>query len=681
MYTNDTVARVQAGDIPIRYTGTVLKDTKGEIIGALEYVLDISKEMQITEDIQELVESAVNGKLEARADTDKFEGNYKRIVSGVNDTLDAVIAPLNVAAEYIERIAQGDIPEEITDDYKGDFNEIKNNLNMCINTINMLAVDTNSAVDASIDGRLRNQLDSDKHQGVFGEIITGLNDTIKSLVGHIDDVPSPVMIVDKEFNIKYLNKVGGDIIGLPLSQIEGTKCYNHFKTSDCNTENCACQQAMQRDDRATSETDAHPGGHDLEIAYTGVPIKDRNGAVIGALEIVTDQTDIKHAARVAEKQGEYQKHEVAKLIDSLNKVAVGDLDIELVTTETDEDTQQIGENFGQINNALNVLINAMNEVTDLAKNIAAGNLMVAVNSRSENDDLMFALDRMVKDLTSIAQSVQGSSDQVASGSQQMSATTEQLSQSATEQASSVEEVSSSMEEMQGTVMQNAENAKETSEIAKKTAVDAQQGGDAVVQTVTAMKSIAEKIGIIEEIARSTNLLALNAAIEAARAGEHGKGFAVVAGEVRDLAARSGQAAKEISELSTSSVEIASNAGKLIDEIVPQIKRTSLLVQEINASSSEQSSGIEQVSQAIGQLDIVIQQNASSSTEIASAIEELSDLAKELEETASFFKKSTAKISSSSNKSNGKGNGRSKPDAVAIANVPGNTSDDHDYERL
>jgi len=274
-----------------------------------------------------------------------------------------------------------------------------------------------------------------------------------------------------------------------------------------------------------------------------------------------------------------------------------------------------------------------------AEGLAAGDLnqRIEIDQKDEIGALAAALRHMIEKLREVVGQVQGGAENVASGSEELSATTQSLSQGATEQAASVEEISSSMEEMTANIRQNADNAKQTEQIALKTAHDAQSGGEAVAKTVSAMKQIAEKIGIIEEIARQTNLLALNAAIEAARAGEHGKGFAVVAAEVRKLAERSGNAAGEISELSSSSVEIAEKAGELLARIVPDIQHTAELIQEIAASSVEQNSGAEQVNRAIQQLDQVVQQNASASEEMASTAEELSSQALQLQETVSYFR--------------------------------------------
>ena len=279
------------------------------------------------------------------------------------------------------------------------------------------------------------------------------------------------------------------------------------------------------------------------------------------------------------------------------------------------------------------------EAVDVANSLASGDLTVSVvaKTRDETGQMMRSIANMVEKLKHVVGEVMGAANNVAAGSQQLSATAQQLSQGASEQAASAEEISSSMEEMAASIRQNTDNAMQTEKIAVKSSVDAKEGGKAVVQTVAAMKEIATKICIIEEIARQTNLLALNAAIEAARAGEHGKGFAVVASEVRKLAERSQAAAGEISGLSTRSVAIAEQAGEMLSQMVPDIQRTSDLVQEITAASREQDSGADQINTAIQQLDQVIQQNASASEEMASTSEELTSQAEQLNEAISFFK--------------------------------------------
>jgi len=281
-------------------------------------------------------------------------------------------------------------------------------------------------------------------------------------------------------------------------------------------------------------------------------------------------------------------------------------------------------------------------ITEAAKSvnsIAQGDLTIkaTIHGKDEIGNMINALNAMGGSLSEMMGKIINHTENVASAAQQLSATAQNMSQGSNEQAASVEETSSSIEEMTASITQNAENAKVTQGMSSKSSAEAEEGGRAVNETVKAMNQIAEKIGMVEDIAYNTNLLALNAAIEAARAGEHGKGFAVVASEVRKLAERSQIAAKEISELAVSSVDIADKAGKMLQSIVPNIKKTSDLVEEIAASSAQQSSTVSQINAAMTQLDSVTNQNASGAEELAATAEELSGSVESLRDLVSFFK--------------------------------------------
>ncbi|WP_424968421.1 methyl-accepting chemotaxis protein, partial [Metapseudomonas otitidis] len=279
---------------------------------------------------------------------------------------------------------------------------------------------------------------------------------------------------------------------------------------------------------------------------------------------------------------------------------------------------------------------------DVVSRIAAGDLTTTVDTKpGDTGSMLAAIKTMVEKLSQIIGEVRSNADALTSASEQISATAQSMSQGASEQAASVEETSASMEQMSASIAQNTENAKVTDGMASKAAREADEGGQAVRDTVSAMKTIADKISIVDDIAYQTNLLALNAAIEAARAGEHGKGFAVVAAEVRKLAERSQVAAQEISEVAKSSVSLAERAGTLLDQMVPSIAKTSDLVQEIAAASEEQTSGVGQINTAMNQLSEITQQSASSAEELAATAEEMSGQAEQLQQLMDFFKVSNA----------------------------------------
>ncbi len=315
-------------------------------------------------------------------------------------------------------------------------------------------------------------------------------------------------------------------------------------------------------------------------------------------------------------------------VDFAKALARGDLGHKLDFERADE--------VGEVCKALREVAAAEGKVTAIAGRMAEGDLRIRVEPRCEVDALMLSLSTMITRLTEIVEEVKSGAENMASGAEELSASSEALSQGASEQAASVEESSSSMEQISDSIMRNADNAHQTENLANKAGSDATDSGKAMNETVAAMRQIAAKISIIEEIARQTDLLALNAAVEAARAGEHGRGFAVVASEVRKLAERSQSAAAEINRLSASSLDVAERAGQLLEKLVPDILKTSDLVQEISAASSEQSTGAGQVNRALQQLDQVVQQNASASEELASTAEELSSQAAQLVNTVAFF---------------------------------------------
>ncbi len=339
---------------------------------------------------KKLTEAALEGKLSTRAKIEETNEEFREIISGFNKTLDAVIEPLNVAAEYVDRISNGDIPDKITDNYNGDFNEIKNSLNKCIEAVKMLISDANMLSSAAIEGKLHTRANAERHSGDFKKIVDGVNDTLNTLVGLLDAMPTPAMLINNNFEINYINHIGAQVGNKIQHQLIGTKCYDHFRTGDCKTQNCACAKSIQTNANQKSETVARPGNLELEIQYSAVPLRNKEGSVIGAFEVVSDQTAIKLAMRKAEKIEKYQTNEAVKLTEGLTSLSKGDLMFDLKTEEADNDTLEAQKMFDTINHAVNVSVAAINRLSDdanmLVKAALEGRLETRANAERHLGD-------------------------------------------------------------------------------------------------------------------------------------------------------------------------------------------------------------------------------------------------------------------------------------------------------
>ena len=495
-----------ANDLASGKTDMVIQTNRRDEIGVLFRAMKemVEKIGGISKDINSLIKAALAGDLKVRADSSQHSGDFATIVDGINQILEALVSPINVAAKYMQEISRGEIPEQIDESFEGDFDILFQALETMSQSIRAISVEINDLTDAAQSGELKARADISRHAGDYGSIVEGINQMLDALIN-------------------------------PL-----------------NT--------------------------------------------------------------------------AANYIES---ISIGEIPPKI--------TESYQGDFNKLKTNLNVLIDSMNEVTALAREIAEGELRLEIKKRSEKDELMEVLQTMVLSLNRFVGQVNNAAHTVASGSGQLSAAAQKLAEGTSEQAASMEEASSSMEEMTANIQQNADNANRTEKIAQQASSDAENSGESVNMAVNAMKEIADKISIIEEISRQTNLLALNAAIEAARAGEYGRGFAVVAAEVRKLAERSQNAASEINELSKSSSSIAENAGQLLLRLVPDIKKTSSLVLEISVASQEQSNGAAEINFAIQQLDNVIQQNAGAAEQITATSQNLSNEATQLLEMISFFK--------------------------------------------
>lgn len=480
-------------------------------------------------DVDTLAKAAQEGNLSVRVDAAKHQGDFKRIVDGFNNTLDAVIGPLNLAAQYIDDLSKGSIPEKIDQSFQGDFERLKLNINQCIDAINGLVADASLLAASAAEGNLAIRADARKHFGEYRKIVDGVNATLDGVVGPLNIAASYISDISKG--------------SIPKSIEEDFKGDFNIIKSNLNT----CILAINR-----------------LIQDTKVLVE---AAEDGRIYVRADSS---------QHQGDFKK-----IVEGINQTL-----------------QLIADPIVVVKQAAETINQGANEI-----------------SNGNND----------------------------------------LSQRTEEQASSLEETASSMEELASTVRQNAENARHANELATEASSIAVKGGDAMTEVINTMseinssaQQIEEIISVINGISFQTNILALNAAVEAARAGENGRGFAVVAEEVRNLAQRSSTAAKEIKELITASVSKTIDgtrqveaAGKTIDETVTAFKRVAQIIAEIAAASAEQSSGINQVNNAITLMDQVTQQNAALVEEAAAAAESLMEQADNLVGAVKKFKTSPA----------------------------------------
>jgi methyl-accepting chemotaxis protein len=609
------------------------RDEIGTLAEAFRGVVEAVK--ALTQDAFMLSEAAVAERFDTRANAARHQGDFRNVVDGVNRTLDVVVDKLSWYESIIDSVP---FPIHVIDSNMKwvflnkafeklmvDRRYVRNrkeavglpcstaNANIC-NTDKCGIMQLKKGTPESFFdwGELRCKQDTSnlvniKGQNIgFVEVVTDLSATLST----------------KDYTASEVERLASNLVQLAQGDLNF-----ELKTQEANKYTGEVKNQFEK------------------INASLTHLKDAIGALVGdASMLATAAVEGKLATRAdaTKHQGEYRKvvqgvnstldavigplNVAAKYVDQISK---GDVPPEIV--------ESYNGDFNTIKNNLNTLIVAMNDITAAAEEVANGNLTVELRERSEHDKLMQALGGMVSGLTRTVSDIRSIAGEVSAASQSISTASIQVSKGASSQAAAAEEASSSMEEMVSNIKQNADNAQQTDKIATKSAKDAQASGKSVLEAVTAMKEIASKISIIEEIARQTNLLALNAAIEAARAGEHGKGFAVVAAEVRKLAERSQKAAAEINQLSATTVKVSETAGEMLGKLVPDIQRTSELVEEITAASKEQDTGAEQINKALQQLEQVIQQNASASEEMASTTEELTGQSDQLVSALAFFR--------------------------------------------
>lgn len=676
---------------------TILAESFEKIVASLKL---------LREDVDNLIGGAVEGKLSVRADESRQSGAYRGIISGVNKLLDAITVPLNTAAEYIDSIGRGDIPQKITEDFKGDFNRIKISLNNCIDSVNALIEDAEMLSDAAVAGNLSVRADASRHNGDFGKVIEGVNNTLDAIVEPL------------ETSAAYLDRISrGDIPDAINDEFKGD--FNHIKAS---LNRCIVSvKALIEDAQMLSEAAvagqlsvrADASRHNGDFAKVIEGVNNALDAVIKPLRIAGDYVerisrgDIPQ--RITDKQnGEYENfnNSINTCIDAINLLiadanmlsdaaARGDLSVRADVTKHQGDFRKIieGQNntfkamaeplseavtvlaqlangnlsvkaVGEYKGDLAIIkesINSMaaawsgyiNEISSVLAEMAQGNLDVEITSEFKGDlvaikdsinNIIETFNKVISEIIIAAEQITVSSKQVSEGSQNLSA-------GASEQAASVEELNASIAEIAQKTRENAASAAKADQIANAVKEDAISGTEKMSEMLDSMSKISEAassiskvIKVIDDIAFQTNILALNAAVEAARAGQYGRGFAVVADEVRNLATKSANAAKETTQMIDTSIaksaegtNIANDTSGALKKIEDGVLNTAALIAEIAKSSNEQANGIAQINKSVEQVSRIVQTNSATAEESAAACEELFGQAENMKTLVSRFK--------------------------------------------
>lgn len=643
------IARVEAafaaGDTTRRCDVSAARADGGEILNAINRLIDNAHAPvdALDKALRHMADEHDRGDIEVVIPTGQFRGQFGEMAQGINDLVNAHIDVKKQAMACVKGISEGDFnaPMAQLPGKKAFINDtletLRGNLKGLISEMNHMSAEHDKGdIDVFVS--------ADKFSGDFGVMARGVNSMVAA---HID-VKKKAMACVKEF--------GEGNFDAPLEQLPGKKAFINETIEKLRGNLKGFIHEM------THMSAEHDKG-DIDVFVRADKFQgDFATMATGVNDMVAGHIAVKKKAMACVKsfgEGNFdapleqfpgKKAFINETIETL-RTNLREITAEIQSlinastegrlSERGNDRRFVGDFAGLvrgINGMLDAILDPISEGNRVLALASNGNLKerVEIDCHGDHQKMKDAINSLIDNLRSFAVNVGNASENVAQGSNQLAISSEQLSEGATEQAASAEEASASMEQMAANIKQNADNASQTEQIARQSSRDAELSGLAVEKAVAAMRTIADKIGIVQEIARQTDLLALNAAVEAARAGEHGKGFAVVASEVRKLAERSQTSAAEISAVSTDTVTAAAEAGEMLTKLVPDIQRTAELVTEISAACREQDIGASQINEAIQQLDKVIQQNAGASETISTTSEQLASQAEELQGSIAFF---------------------------------------------